>query len=221
MKRIAVVIAVAVAAAALGLAVAAGPKPSEVPVTWELGIDIYDVVKPILVTLPGADEPSVFWYLRYLVSNETGEDREFTPVIDLATNTGYVYRIGTDTPPQVFQRIKGLHNQPLLLDLHAMAGRILQGEDNAKDGVAIWPDFDSQAGVIEIFISGLSGETQTIHLPYPVDQVTVDPDGNESMQQVTEVTLRKTLKLTYALAGEAEARLTTPAKLIGKQWIMR
>lgn len=220
MKRIAVVILMAVTGTMIGLAIA-GPRPAEAPIAWELDIHIYDVARPILVTLPGDDEPTVFWYLRYMVTNDTGQDREFTPVIDLATNTGQVLRIGTDTPPLVYEQIKGLYHQPLLNDLPAMAGQLLQGEDNAKDGVAIWPDFDHEAGQIDIFISGLSGETTVVQLPNPIDQVTIDVDGNEVIEQVTEVVLRKTLELTFALPGEAASRLFTPARLVSREWVMR
>jgi len=220
MKHIVPVALLAVIGTVIGLALAA-PEPSDVPVEWELDIELFDVAMPISVTLPGDDEPTVFWYLRYLVTNETGEDREFTPVIDLATNTGQLIRAGTSIPPVVYDEIKGLHHQPLLKDLPAMAGRLLQGEDNAKAGVAIWPDFDEQAGQIDIFISGLSGETQVVQLPNPVEKVTPTPECDDIVEQVTEVVLRKTLELTYALPGEASARLTTPATLVARQWVMR
>ena len=220
MKRIAPVALLAVIGAAIGLALAA-PEPSDVPVEWELDIELFDVAMPISITLPGDDEPTVFWYLRYLVTNETGEDREFTPVIDLATNTGQLIRAGATVPPVVYRGIKARHHQPLLKDLPAMAGRLLQGADNAKAGVAIWPDFDAQAGQIDIFISGLSGEMQVVHLPNPVERVTPTAQGDDIVEQVTEVVLRKTLKLTYALPGEVEARLTTPAALVARKWVMR
>jgi len=220
MKHIVPVALLAVTCTVIGLALAA-PEPSDVPVKWELDIELFDVAMPISVTLPGDDEPTVFWYLRYLVTNETGEDREFTPVIDLATNTGQLIRAGTSIPPVAYDEIKALHHQPLLKDLPAMAGRLLQGADNAKAGVAIWPDFDEQAGQIDIFISGLSGETQVVQLPNPVERVTPTAQGDDIVEQVTEVVLRKTLKLTYALPGEADARLTAPAALVARKWVMR
>ncbi len=220
MKSIAAIAVLAMIGAVIGLAVA-GPSPSDVPVTWELDVYLPDVALPIVVTLPGSDEESVFWYLRYEVTNDTGEDREFTPVIDLTTNTGHIIRAGTNTPTLVYERIKALYNQPLLKNMPAMAGRFLQGDDNAKMGVAIWPDFDGDAGQIDIFITGLSGEMQIVKLPNPVEQTVTDVDGNSVVEQVTEMVLRKTLKLTYALPGEKAARLTTPPTLISRQWVMR
>ena len=220
MKRIAAVSLLAMGFAAVGLALAA-PEPSEVPVEWELDIELPDVAMPISITLPGEDKPTVFWYLRYLVINDSGEDREFTPVIDLVTNTGQLIRAGESVPPVVYEAIKAKHHQPLLKDLPAVAGRLLQGEDNAKAGVAIWPDFDADAGKIDIFISGLSGETQAVQLPNPVEKITPTAECNNIVEQVTEVVLRKTLKLTYSLPGEASARLTTPAALVARKWIMR
>ncbi len=197
------------------------PAPSEVAVTWELDTYFPDPIKPIEVVLPGDTEPTTFWYLRYLVTNEGDDEVTFIPQIELVTNTGQVVPSDTGTPTAVFEAIRDLHNQPLLRTLADITGPILVGADNAQAGVAIWPDFDPRAGSVEVYITGLSGETQMVDLPTPIEVITYDRDGNEVLEEVDEVILRKTLKLVYALPGTSQARLSHPAVLESESWVMR
>jgi len=196
------------------------PEPSEVPATWELDFR-NERPRPIRVTVPGADEPSTFWYLLYTLTNRTKKDRELAMQFVLYTDTGQVIRSGKKVPAAVFNTIRKTHNNPLLKDLGAKAGKILQGDDNAKDGVAIWRDFDPKAGKVDLFITGLSGDTALIKLPKPITVTERDAYGKVRTITKTEIILARTLQLTYQVAGEASARFTTPTKLLKKKWVMR
>ncbi len=221
MKRL-VLLTVAVAAALAGLATAGNfPEPSAVPIAWELEFQALDVIKPIRVTLPGDNHPTTFWYLRYRITNNTGQDRQFIPSFDLCTNTGHLFTDRTTVPKVVFGAIKKLHNQPILQDVAGMTGKLLQGDDNAKEGVAIWPDFDHEAGFVEVYVGHLSGEEQVIKLPAPVEMTYIGADGKTTTRVSDEIVLYKQTQLTYAVPGEAAGRFITPAQLVKKRWVMR
>lgn len=212
------------AAAALALAAAArsepAPKPSTVPLSWELEFEYKDV-RPITLTLPGHKQPQTFWYLLYTVTNRTGGDQIFVPGFVLFTETGQVLPAGRKVPTTVFKAVQKRHNNPLLEDLAHIAGRILQGEDNAKDGVAIWPDFDPAARKFDVFIGGLSGERAKVALPTPIEVTEEGPDGEPKKVTRTEVILAKTLGLHYAIPGEAAARPGRMPEPLKQEWVMR
>jgi len=222
MKRSAVAILL-FAAAALVLSASpaiTAPEPAELPISWQLDIDL-DAPRAIDVVLPGQTIPQRFWFLRYTVTNRTGEDRIYVPDNVLYTDTGQVLRGGSRVPSAVFRAVQQLYNDPLLKDATGMTGKILQGEDNAKDGVAIWTDFDLKAGAFDIFMGGLSGETARVELPAPIEVVEIDARGNERIVEKDSVILSKTLHLVYSIPGEAAARAYTTPKLLRQEWVMR
>jgi hypothetical protein len=221
MKRIAVKIVVA---AAVSVLVAGdgytAPEPSEAKVKWELDFR-FDPVRPIRVQLVGRKEKQTFWYMLYTVTNRTGKEQSFVPDFDLYTDTGQLVHSGRKTPRVVYNAIKSLHNAPLLKNMPDMTGRILQGEDNAKDSVAIWHDFDPKAGSFDVFIGSLSGEVVEVKLPWRTEVIKVDAKGEKKVVVQETLLLAKTLQLTYKIPGEAAARVRTPTKLAKKKWIMR
>ena len=196
------------------------PKPLTVPLQWQLEIELGDF-RPIAVRLPDKKEDQIFWYLRYTVTNRSGDDRVFVPEVILYTDTGEIVRAGKQTPMAVFNKIKALYNDPLMKIPTAMTGKLLQGEDNAKGSVAIWPDFDPNAGKVSIFLGGLSGETTSVNLPAPI--IVVEPDWRGQERPVTKdkLLLVKTLELQYAIPGEKAARRHLAPKLTKQHWVMR
>lgn len=215
----------AVALFILAVTVAVGicadpPKPNIVPKAWELEFT-YEVPRPITLKISGEDKCQTFWYMLYRVINETGKDQIFVPDFTLYTDTGQVIKAGEHVPSLVFAAVQKLHNNPLLVDLPAATGRILQGEDNSKFGVAIWRDIDPKARRFDIFVSGLSGEREKIALPEPVKKVELDREGNKKEITTDEAILAKTLKLSYFMPGEAESRTNSLPRLDKKEWVMR
>ncbi len=196
------------------------PKPLTVPLQWQLEIELGDF-RPIAVRLPDKKEDQIFWYLRYTVTNRSGDDRVFVPEVILYTDTGEIVRAGKQTPMAVFNKIKALYNDPLMKVPTAMTGKLLQGEDNAKSSVAIWPDFDPNAGKVSIFLGGLSGETTSVDLPAPITVVEPDWRGQEHPVTKNKLLLVKTLELQYAIPGEKAARRHLAPKLTKQHWVMR
>lgn len=195
----------ATAAAALGLAAGAlaFPEPSIVPKTWEFDIEIGQP-KPVSVRdIDG--KIRWYWYLTYMVANNTGQERLFIPEVHVATDEGDLVVAGQNVPPKTFDVIKKRERNPLLLSPLQIVGRLLQGEDFVKEGVAIWPAFGHPVDRVDVFIAGLSGETTPMKLP-----------GRED-----EVVLRKTMMVKYHLPGGRVHPDKQNVEYLDTEWVMR
>ena len=195
------------------------PEPKIVAARWQLDLD-YQRPRMIRVRIPGTAKPQTYWYMLYTVTNKTGADRIFEPGFDLYTDTGQLLHAEDEVSPYVFSAVKRRHNNPLLVSDVTIRGKLLQGEDNAKDGVAIWRDFDPKARAFDVFITGLSGESIRVKLPVPLKETVVE-DGKKVTVVKNEVLLRKTLKLEYSIPGDAAARGQIEPKFIKSDWVMR
>ena len=163
--------------------------------TWLLNFELHGNPQKISVTLPGESKPRVYWYLLYTVTNETGEEINFYPQIELFTDTFKLYRADQDIRRVVFSAIQKRYATtiPLLERQQAITGKLLMGQDNARDSVAIFEDFDPKARSIDIFVSGLSNEIVRIKSPLKADQDSAQP---------AETLLRRTLRLNYKVPGD-------------------
>ncbi len=200
--------------------VSAAPEPSAAAVDWQLGIE-FKTPLPFLCKAPGDTEAKLYWFFLFEVTNKTGEDQEFTPRIDLFTDTGELVSANRGVNMAVYEGIKKLLGEPLLVNLPQACGKILQGADNAKYVVAIFKDFDPKAGEFDIFVSGLSGEVVTVKLPKAITVEEEDEEGNVRKVTKTEMQLSKTLQIKYALNTEAADRKLTTCKKLIQKWIMR
>ncbi|MCE5327626.1 MAG: hypothetical protein LLG01_14565 [Planctomycetaceae bacterium] len=223
MRRLVTValLAAIVATLTVNMAHSEPPKPSEAQFKWQFDFR-YDPPRPIQVTLPGEKTKRTFWYVIFTVTNRTGVDRSYVPAFELYTDTGQLMAAGRNTPTFVFNKIKELHNLPLLVTMTSLIDKtLLQGEDNARHSVAVWQDIDPAAGGFDIFVGGLSGETAVVKLPQPVKTMQYDSRGQAKEVMTDQLLLTKQLQLTYKLPGEASARVYNPAVFAGKQWVMR
>jgi len=203
------------------------PEPFEVPTTWELTFD-FQAPQPITLILSDRKKPSTFWYMLYSVTNlsrnpETGRgaDHDFIPEFIMYTNTGQALVSNRRLPPSVHAAIRKRHNNPLLKDHTEIIGKLLYGKDNAKDGVAIWPDFDPKAGSMDVFVGGLSGETAELTLPRPVPVTETDANGVEKTVVSYKTILHKSLRLSFSVKGESGNRTYTKAKFLARKWVLR
>ena len=218
-RAAAMAIVFAVVVSALGVGDASTyPTPSEVPINWELEIQ-FDAPRAVHLQFDRTEPFKTYWYMHYTVINRTGKDRIFVPQFDLYTDTGQVIRAGQRIPSSIFRQIRELQGSPLLRDTIDMVGKLLQGEDNAKEGLAIWPDFDPKAGAIDVFIGGLSGETVEVKLPKPIRASKQHATATGASQ--TTIILSKTLHLSYKVPGEAPQRPLVTPKRVAKTWVMR
>lgn len=158
------------------------PRPALYPESWQLDFEAA-IPQRIVVEVPGRG-PQAYWYLTYTVTNRTDREQLFMPVFELLTHDGNVYRSDRGVPAVVFDRIKQREKKPLLEPFHQIAGTLLVGEDQARDGVAIWQEPPGRMGAFSIFVEGLSGETATVKL------------GER------DVILRKQLQLNFHIRGD-------------------
>jgi len=221
MKAKTAALAAALSVCGLWIGVArTAPHPSEVSADWELEFTYRDL-QAIRIHVPGEPAPRLFWYLQYRIVNRTGEDRLIVPDFTMYTPTGELTPAGQRVPEYVFDSLRKKLNDPFLKDVTAITGKLLQGEDNGKNGLAIWPDFDPGASSVSLFVGSLSGETAVVKLPKPVAVVEMDMMGKTREVMKDAIVLSKTLCLAYSIPGEAPARFKTPVKLVEKTWIMR
>jgi hypothetical protein len=196
------------------------PQPSQAQVEWQLDFE-HRTPKPIYVKTPGDADPRLYWFMVYKVVNRSGDDRFFVPDIVLSTSTGQILRGSQGVSVAVYDHIKQLLNEPLLRDNVGMTGKILQGADNARLGIAIFRDFDARAASFDIFVGGLSGEYAVVDLPTPIEVTEVTEDGEQRTVTKKSIILGKTLKLHYSIRTEAGSRIEAKPVLGSKTWVMR
>ncbi len=142
--------------------------------------------------------------MRYTVTNNTGQDLLFTPEFELMTDTGQIIKAGKGVDDSIFTQIQKLYKNPLLESPVDILGKILQGEDNAKDGVAIFTGVDPGARDFRFMVGGISGETAPV----------LDPVTHQ------KVVLHKTLVLDYAIPGQAIDIAPQP-QFKSRTWVMK
>ena len=201
------------------------PEPSPYPISWELTFD-HGKPRRVVVQLPGVGTRA-FWYMTYTVVNSTDEDRMFLPVFELVTKDGKVHRSDKGVPLRVFEEIKRQERAkfPFLEPHYKVTQTPLRvGEDQAKDGVAIWPEPMSEMGSFSIYVSGLSGETVTMKM---VDgrPVRVKPENTamelKGVPEKDVIVLRKTLQLNYVVYGDEVFPGLDEVNVKPETWVMR
>ncbi|MFG0291768.1 MAG: hypothetical protein ACIAQF_09695 [Phycisphaerales bacterium JB065] len=183
---------------------AAAPQPDAIPSRWEFDFR----PGPLRITTIEVEGkgPQAFFYMPYYVENNSGEDRFLAPRFELATEEGDVLRSGgSAVPREVTRAIIERFRNPLLEDEITMLGPILQGPENAREGVVIWPANDLTVDEVTVYASGFSGETKQF----------VRPDNGEV------VVLRKTRMLRHATPGNIDPSSDQPFRRTVDRWIMR
>jgi len=183
--------------------VQAFPVPAIAPKSWEL---TFTHSEPKAIAVKDATGVAHwYWYMSYKVVNNTQADRLFVPDIDVATEQGDILTAGKNVPTHVFDAVKKHLGNTLLENPTQVVGKILQGEDFAKESLAIWPAFSHDVAHMSIFVAGLSGETQAVQAPGTTQDVLVV----------------KTFMIDYDALGRSPTPQTEPLKLTGEKWIMR
>jgi len=179
------------------------PEPAIVSPSWSLDIQVQ---APEAISIQDVDGSiRWFWYITYKVVNPTDQDLLFIPEITVANDRGEIITAGENVPPTVFPAIKKRLGNPLLLSPVQVVGKLLQGEDFAREGVAIWPAPGGDVDAFSVFIAGLNGETQNITNPITGESVLV----------------RRTLMLDYKSPGNFKRPQDQPIIADGQREVMR
>ena len=182
---------------------AAFPRPSLVGQSWELK---FDFKTPRTIAAADIDgQVRWYWYMPYTVINNTDTEQFFVPEVTVATDQGDITTAGRGIRPSVFRAIQKRLGNPLLENPIQVSGRILIGEDHAKQSVAIWPMFTHDVDEMTLFVAGLSGETQKVKHPLT---------GKD-------VELRRSRMLIFQTPGTFVHPQRQPIKIHTKTWVMR
>ena len=179
------------------------PKPSPYPTTWELDF-VHQKPRRVVVQDAGSNTPRAYWYMTYQVTNNSNNEQPFLPAFELVTEDGRIVRNDIRIPRAVFDEIRKREGNRYLEPSALIAGQLRIGPDEARDGVAIWPEPSSEMGQFSIYVSGLSGEIAQVKGP------TTKP-----------VFLRKTLQLNYLIRGDEVYPGEDEVNENPEQWVMR
>lgn len=198
--------ALGLAGLAIGAAVMAGmapPEPDPIPRRWQLDVELGPLR---LATFEIKDEgPRAYFYTTYTVSNNSGEDLLFAPSFELAMDN-QVVRSGRNVPLEVTKQLLQSSDIPQIEDQISIIGQILQGRENAKNGLVIWTANELAPVELTVYAAGFSGETATVERP----------------DTKNKVVLRKTLMARYAPPGDLTQNGKSDIPLAEPiRWIMR
>lgn len=207
-RTLADILLLLVAASFLAAACGAAPEPSPIPRRWQLDVRPGELR---MMQVEHEGELLPYFYLTYTVVNNSGEDVLFAPLWEMATDNGDLIRSGREVPLPVVRHVIEQLENPFLESQVQISGPLLQGEENAKDGIVVWPMRDFDVDEIKVYAAGYSGETATIEVPDP------------STKQLKKIVLRKTLELTYNTPGDLDPRSSDALPLAGGRgrWVMR
>jgi hypothetical protein len=159
-----------------------------------------------MVTL---DVPNVgarkYVYLTFKATNNSGKDLLFAPAFELSDGNGHVLRSGREVPQAVTQQLLTNTQDPFMQDQISVIGELLQGQENMKSGLIIWPVEEFNPVQVTVYGAGFSGETKTV----------VGPNGKDTF------ILRKTLRLDFQTPGDLSTAGTMSMSVAERSWIMR
>lgn len=176
------------------------PTPSGVRIRWELEFEAGNFRLYI-----DQESGDAYWWMNYTVTNYTKRDRIWAPKLTLFADSGEILESGKGVSSRITRDIKELLGNDLIETQNEIIGDLLQGVENAREGLAIWPARITQVNEITMFIAGISGETTRV----------LNPITSE------EVILYKTLQRDYLIPGDALARGSDPIGLVEESWILR
>lgn len=182
------------------------PEPSVYPISWELTFKHKQPRRVVVGTTP-------YWYMTYTVINKTGQEQVFRPDFEMVTSEGKRIKSDRGIPAEVFDRIKNAEGNRFLMPATEVAGTIHVGEDQAKDGVAIWKEPQARMGSFNIFVGGLSGEF--VILKDDQGKPLTEPDDK------TPIIVRKTLQVDFAVYGDEFYPGRNEVHETGTKWVMR
>jgi hypothetical protein len=151
--------------------------------------------------------------------NLTDTEQRFLPVCELLMGDGTVVKSEKQVPGAVFDAIKKRERKKALEAPEKIAGKLLIGEDQAREGVAIWKEPSPRMGTFHIYIAGLSGESVYMMDGQEFDPTKIAKLSDAERKKLTQVV--KTLDLTYQVPGDEIKPEEDVVLKKGEEWVMR
>ena len=149
-----------------------------------------------------------YWCLLYTVTNPDKVAHDFVPQAVLFTDSGKLAADGLY--PAVVETVKRRYRLKELKNSVQMMGPLKAGQDEAQDGVFVFPEVDPRMDAFKVFVTGLSGQ-------FTVRTIPAAKEG----QEPKEIVLRKTMELDFSFPGD-EIDLDEDKVYLAKQkWIWR
>lgn len=180
------------------------PTPHRVPVRWELDFHPGELRLYVDRDTQAAD-PAAYWYFTYKIVNNTSRERFWAPRLTLFTDKGDIMNSGQGVPPHIEVLLIERMRNEYLARQNQVIGKIFPGEANAVECLVVWPADNLDVTELDLFISGISGETAQVENP---------------MTHERQI-LQKTLVRKYLVPGDIAARRDDPAELLEQDWVMR
>jgi hypothetical protein len=117
-----------------------------------------------------------YWVLVYEVTNETQKDQRWVPSFTLVTDQGEVLDAGNNVPRKVQTTILETFGDPLLEMQSEVSGALRRGEENASSGLVVWKAGREDVRAIQVFVSGVSGDTAKAKNPLTGEEVVLHRD---------------------------------------------
>lgn len=223
--------------------VRAEPEPDLAPASWELKLEPSPMMR---IQVDTGNGPKTYWYMLYTVTNNTGQDVDFMPEIVRVSEienelTAEKAMERPDAAPsimvepsivgldsRIYQAIARRHARThafMVTPVQAI-GRLLQGKDNARSSVAVFPELDPRVSRFTLYFGGLSGERKAVANPsYDARRATQGEKSNgrsaDDESNAKLFVLRKTLAIPFTLPGDARTRPTAEPVLGRMTWVMR
>lgn len=140
------------------------PKATDRANRWQLRLDTGD-----LRFYRDQKTSDGYWLLIYEVTNETKEDHRWIPHFDLVTDRGEIIADGDGVPRNVQLTLLDMFGDPLLKSQSDASGPLLQGEENAIRGLAVWRAGHEDVREVQVFAGGVSGDTAEVIHPITGD----------------------------------------------------
>lgn len=192
----------------ISAALARAPEPDATPKRWELRTK-FSALRVLNIDIDGKSQ--AYYYLTYKVENHTGQDIFFAPAFDLVTADGAVTKSGKGVSDEATKKVIAYIGNSFIQDQIAILGPMLQGDENAKEGVVIWPADSLRPGELTVYASGFSGEAAEVK----------PPTSDASKGTPEKVVLRKTRSLLFKVPGEVSNIKDTPITVSEDTWVMR
>lgn len=136
-----------------------------------------------------------YWYFTYKVVNRTEVERMWAPKFEFFGDRGQLLDSGRNVPTRVTKALLEKAGTRFTQDQYQILGPILVGEENAKEGLVVFPSLDPEITEITLFVGGVSSKIRR----------EPDPVSGEVRTQ------RRVLRLEFHVPGEAAKRPTKPA----------